>query len=68
MGCIVPEDAKTLKAQIFDLSEKAAKQALFGMVQILEQHPSILMNVFKMIIEDAGTLTKVVKENGYRRV
>ena len=60
---VLPKDeSHILKAQIFDLSEKAAKQALFAMVEILEQHPSILMTPFLLIIEDASKLTNVVKE------
>jgi hypothetical protein len=43
---------KDLKALIFDLDEKACKQALFGMVEILTQHPSILRNVFMELVSD----------------
>ena len=63
MGLLPKEESRIVKAQIFDLSEKGAKQALFAMVDILEQHPSVLLTPFRLIIEDATTLTKVVKEN-----
>lgn len=44
--------SKDLKALIFDLDEKACKQVLFGMVEILTQHPSILRNVFISLVSD----------------
>jgi len=44
--------AKDLKALIFDLNEKACKQVLFGMVEILTQHPSVLKNVFVELVSD----------------
>jgi len=44
--------AKDLKALIYDLDEKALKQVLFGCVEILTQHPSILRNVFIELVSD----------------
>ena len=44
--------AKDLKALIFDLNEKACKKVLFGMVEILTQHPSVLRNVFIELVSD----------------
>lgn len=44
--------AKDLKALIFDLDEKACKQVLFAMVEILTQHTSILRNVFMELVSD----------------
>lgn len=44
--------SKDLKALIFDLDEKACKQVLFGMVEILKQHPSVLRNVFIELVSD----------------
>ena len=35
MDTLIKDEAALLKAQIFDLSEKGAKQALFGMVRFL---------------------------------
>jgi len=44
--------AKDLKALVFDLDEKACKQVLFGMVEILTEHPSVLRNVFVELVSD----------------
>ena len=44
--------AKDLKALIFDLDEKGCKQVLFGMVEILTEHASILRNVFIELVSD----------------
>jgi len=55
------EEAGILKAQIFDLTEKGAKQALYGMVEILEQHPSILLMAFRLLIEDATKYSKAIE-------
>lgn len=44
--------AKDLKALIFDLDENACKQVLFGMVEVLTQHPSVLKNVFVELVSD----------------
>jgi hypothetical protein len=52
MPLLPKDEAGILKAQIYDLTEAGAKQALFGMVQILEQHPSILLVAFRLLIED----------------
>ena len=59
MAGLRKEDAMMLKAQVYDLSENGAKQALMGMVEILEEHPSILTQVFCLLIEDATRLTIV---------
>ena len=60
---------KDLKALIFDLDESGCKQALFGMVDILTEHPSVLMDVFREFIFDARSYAKArrdvaVKRNG----
>ncbi len=47
----------SLKAQIKDLTGQAAKEALLGIVEILENRPSVLLNPFMLIIEDASKLT-----------
>lgn len=66
MACLPDDEAKIVKAQIFDMNERACKQALFGMVEILKQHPSILLQPFRLIIEEAAFLSRVQKENGVR--
>ena len=53
--------AKDLKALIFDLNEKACKQVLFGMVEILVQHPSVLRNVFIELVSDGRDYHKARK-------
>lgn len=59
---LLPEDeSKIVKAQIYDLSEQACRQALFGMVQILKDHPSVLLTTFRLIIEDASKFTREVR-------
>lgn len=63
MPTLPDEEAKDLKAQIYDLSEQACKQALFGMVQILKEHPSILLVAFRLLVEDGTKLTNVKKVN-----
>lgn len=61
MPTLPKEEAGILKAQIFDLTEKGAKQALYGMVEILEQHPSILLMAFRLLIEDATKYSKAIE-------
>jgi hypothetical protein len=63
MPCLPNDEANIVKAQIFDMSEKACKQCLFAMVSILKEHPSILLQPFRLIIEDGASLTKIQKEN-----
>lgn len=58
MPLLPKDESKILKAQIFDLSEQACKQALFGMVEILEQHPSVRLTPFRLMIEDATKYTR----------
>ncbi len=57
MPTLPNEEAAIVKAQIYDLSEQACKQALFGMVEILREHPSVLLVAFRLLIEDATKLT-----------
>ncbi len=52
--------SKDLKALIFDLNEKACKQVLFGLVEILTQHPSILRNVFVQAVSDGRDYHKAI--------
>ena len=51
---------KDLKALIFDLDEKACKQILFGMVEILTEHPSVLRNVFVELVSDGRDYHKAM--------
>lgn len=59
---INPGEAKLLKAAIYDLSEGAAKQALYGIVQILGLTPNMRRRVFEEIIADATKLTVAKKK------
>jgi hypothetical protein len=52
--------SKDLKALIFDLDEKACKQILFGMVEILTEHPSVLRNVFVELVSDGRDYHKAI--------
>jgi len=56
------EDAKMVRAQIYDLSEQGAKQVLYGMVQILEQNPSVMMVAFRLLVEDGGKYSELFKD------
>jgi len=59
---LLPKDeSRILKAQIFDLTEEGAKQALYGMVDILEKHPSILLIAFRLLIEDGAKYSGVMR-------
>jgi hypothetical protein len=64
MPTLPKEEAKMVRAQIYDLSEEGAKQVLYGMVQILEQQPSVLMVAFRLLIEDGGKYSEVMKNMG----
>jgi hypothetical protein len=63
MPTLPKEEAAIVKAQIYDLSEQACKQALFAMVEIFKEHPSIFMVAFRLLIEDATKLTNMKKVN-----
>lgn len=54
MPVLPKEEASILKAQIFDLTEEGAKQALYGMVEILKEHPSVLLVAFRLLVEDGA--------------
>lgn len=57
-----PGEAKALKARIYDLSEVAAKQALYGLVQVLSCKPNIRRSFFEVCVDDAAKYTRVKKE------
>ena len=56
------DEARMLKATVYDLSETAARQALFAMVQILTFKTSITQVQFKEILDDAGKYTQAKKQ------
>ena len=53
-----------LKAAVHDLSEQAAKQALYAIIQVLSLAPHVRRPVFEEIINDARKLTEAKKTNG----
>ena len=59
---IYPDEAKILKATVYDLSENAARQALFAMVQVLTFKTSITQVQFKEILDDAGKYSVLTKK------
>ena len=59
---IYPDEAKILKATVYDLSENAARQALFAMVQILTFKTSITQVQFKEILDDVGKYSVLTKK------
>jgi len=52
-----PGEAMVLKATIYDLSEIAAKQALYGIVQILTFRPQLHRKHLEEIVNDAKKLS-----------
>ena len=59
---IYPDEARTLKALVYDLSEIGLKQVLFGMIQILTLKASITQAQFKGILDDASKYSQTIKK------
>lgn len=59
---IWPDEARNLKALVYDLSEIGLKQALFGMIQILTLRTSITQAQFREILDDAGKYVQIKKQ------
>ncbi|MBS3918899.1 MAG: hypothetical protein KG012_08430 [Deltaproteobacteria bacterium] len=59
---IYTDEARNLKALVYDLSETGAKQALWGIIQILTIRTSITQAQFKEILDDAGKYSQIKKE------
>ena len=59
---IYQDEARVLKAKVYDFSETAAKQALWGLIQILSFKTSITQTQFKEILDDAANYTQVKKQ------
>ena len=60
---IYPDEARTLKALVYDLSEMGAKQALWGMIQILSLKTSITQAQFKEVLDDAAKYCQTKKQS-----
>lgn len=48
-----PGEAKMFKAQVYDLSELAVKQALYGIIQILSFKVNMSRTMFEEVIDDS---------------
>ena len=59
---IYPDEARALKAHVYDLSESAAKQALYGMILFLSLKTTITQAQFKEILDDASKYTQAKKQ------
>jgi hypothetical protein len=55
------EEAAALKAKAYDLSELGAKQALYGIIQVLSFKGNISGPQFKEVIDDASKYSKIKK-------
>lgn len=58
-----PGEAKILKARVYDLSELAAKQALYGIIQVLSLKVNVSRSIFEEVIDDAEKYS-VIKKGG----
>lgn len=56
-----PGEAKMFKARVYDLSELAAKQALYGIIQILSFKVNVSRSMFEDVIDDAVKYSEVKK-------
>jgi hypothetical protein len=54
-----PGEAKVLKARVYDLSELASKQALYGIIQILSFKVNVSRSMFEEVIDDAVKYSEV---------
>jgi hypothetical protein len=61
--CFNPAEARALKARVYDLSELAVKQALYGIIQILSVRANLPRPIFEEIIDDATKYSNI-KERG----
>ena len=59
---IYPDEARTLKAKVYGFSESAAKQALWGMIQVLSTKTFVSQAQFKELLDDAGKYTQAKKQ------
>ena len=61
IGRFNPGEAKVLKARVYDLSGLAAKQALYGIIQILSFRVNMSRSMFEGVIEDSVKYNEVRK-------
>ena len=53
-----PGEAKMFKARVYDLSELAAKQALYGIIQIFSFKVNVSRSMFEEVIDDGAKYSK----------
>jgi hypothetical protein len=58
VGYLDTEESRTLKARVYDLSELAAKQVLYGIIQIFTMKAKLSIPNFEEVIDDAGRYQK----------
>ena len=58
IGYLDTEEARAFKAIVYDLSELAAKQALYAIIQFFSIKAKMAIPVFEEIIDDAGKYSK----------
>lgn len=56
-----PVESKDVKAAVFELSEVAAKQLLYGMIQVLSLSSCIVKEQFLEILDDARKYGAILK-------
>lgn len=54
-------EAKMFKAKVYDMSELAVKQALYGIIQILSFKVNVSRSMFEQVIDDAFEYSQVKK-------
>jgi hypothetical protein len=55
------EEARALKAQVFDMSELSAKQALYGIIQVYSLKVNMSGSMFLNLIDDSVKYSEAVK-------
>lgn len=56
---ISEQESKIFKAMVFDLNETAAKQILFGIIQVLSKNNTMTASFFKEILDDASKYSSI---------
>jgi hypothetical protein len=54
-----PVEARDVKAAVYDLSEAAVKQLLYGVIQILSLKNSVIKEQFLEILDDARKYNQI---------
>jgi Flp pilus assembly pilin Flp len=59
-----PGEAKVLKVTIERLNQTAAKQALYGIVNVLSTKATLQVKLFEEILDDAWRLAQLTEQKG----